>query len=109
MKWTNDVSVVSTAMVVAIEEGDVDTVGDLLARGAPVRARGPGGATFLHLAASVGAVRIMGLLLDYEAPVDVQDDAGRTPWRVARDVGQAEAARVLREHAAASGLAEESV
>ncbi|MGI4857694.1 MAG: ankyrin repeat domain-containing protein [Janthinobacterium lividum] len=95
MKWTNDVSVVSTAMAEAIGLGDVQEVGNLLARGAPVRARGPGGATYLHLAAWAGVGAIVRLLLDYEAEVEAIDDEGRTAWAIARAAGREDVMREL--------------
>ncbi|MCY0387930.1 ankyrin repeat domain-containing protein [Robbsia sp. Bb-Pol-6] len=100
MRWTNDVSTVSTAMAEAIERGDSHEVGDLLARGAPVRARGPGGMTFLHLAARAGAVPIITLLVDYDAQVNAVDEAGRTPLALAQEQGQAGAVRELLKHGA---------
>lgn len=95
MKWTNDVSTVSAAMAEAIRLGDVQEVGNLLARGAPVRARGPGGATYLHLAAWAGTGAIARLLLDYEAEVDAMDDAGRTASDIAKAGGKEEVTREL--------------
>lgn len=95
MKWTNDVSAVSTAMAEVIGRGDVQEVGNLLARGAPVQARGPGGVTYLHLAAWAGVGATVRLLLDYGAEVGAMDDEGRTALEMARAGGKEEVMREL--------------
>ncbi|MGI4858036.1 MAG: ankyrin repeat domain-containing protein [Janthinobacterium lividum] len=102
MKWTNDVSVVSTAMADAIGRGDVQEVGNLLARGAPVRARGPGGVTYLHLAALAGMGEIARLLLEYEAEVGAVDDAGRTALGMAQAGGRGEVVEWLVKYGTAN-------
>ncbi|KAH0173560.1 hypothetical protein KCU67_g1212, partial [Aureobasidium melanogenum] len=73
---------VRTALFLATEHGDLETVRVLLEYGpiGSVRMRGLNGATLLHRAAWRNYADLVELLLDKAADPNAQDDLGQTPW-----------------------------
>jgi ankyrin repeat protein len=68
-----------TALMEAAKAGDVETVKDLLHRGAEVDARSEKSKTALHYAAANGHVEVVKILLAQGASIDPRDRDGRTP------------------------------
>ena len=71
-------------------QGNHRTVAWLLAHGADVHARGPGGWTALHFAAERNTgPKTLAILVEHGADLSIRDDDGRTPLQVARLYGKA--------------------
>ena len=78
----------------AADEGDIDAVRDLLAKGAKVNSRGRSGYGALALAAKRGDVDIVQLLLDSGARIDAKNN-GATPLLEAARFGSLECVKLL--------------
>jgi hypothetical protein len=80
--------------------GDVETVKDLLERGADIHTRDKQGETVLMKAARVGNFPVVKLLIEYGAEVNAIDVTGGTALSYAKSFGQEEVATLLRSHGA---------
>jgi ankyrin repeat protein len=78
-----------------------ERVSMLLHSGADVNARGPNGATALHVAARAGFASVLQVLLENGAEVNVRTDDGSTALKLALKARRTEAAKVLERHGAA--------
>lgn len=76
--------------------GDPEVIRPLVEAGADVNARGGGGWTPLHLAASRGDVALVEYLLARGARADARGDDGRTAAEIAEERGHADAAARVR-------------
>ncbi len=76
-----------TALGVLVMSGDVETVGDLLSRGAGANHR-MNGVPVLSLAVVAGDDAMVGLLLERGADSALQSDDGATPGMLAMSLGQ---------------------
>lgn len=91
-------------LIEAVKAGNSDAVNELIEAGADINQQDEHGWTPLNWAAGKGDVTILKSLLDRGAdPVKVGRDE-RTPYLIALAAGQAEAARLLREAEAKSGV-----
>ena len=79
----------------ASQQGHLDVVRELLARGADVNARRNAGATALHHASWKGHAEVVRELLSRGAAVNARASNGRTPLINACDKGQLAAATLL--------------
>ena len=79
-------------LLLAVAPGHVEVARMLLDHGADVNAKGPSGASLLHL---TGKPELVKLLLARGADKDARDDAGRTPLHVDAVVAWLEAANIL--------------
>jgi ankyrin repeat protein len=89
-----------SALIIASSQGDLASVGDLLARGASVDLRDRNGATALAHAAYWGHVRIVHELIQSGAAVDALDSEGLTPLAHALILGQSQVVQLLLQHGA---------
>ena len=78
-----------------VDRGIIDVVALLIESGADIHARGAGGGSPLHEAASRNHPEIVQLLIDAGIDIDVKDDDGRTPLYDAANYSQIDAARKL--------------
>jgi ankyrin repeat protein len=88
------------ALHAAAQTGTHDALTRLLAEGADLNARSPGGETALMLAAARGRVEVIDLLLERGADVNAATDAGNTALMLAAARGQVDAVRALLAHGA---------
>lgn len=87
-------------LVIAANQGDIDTVRSVLERGVDIDSRIETGVTALMATAATGHVDILRLLLDSGADVNLTDDRGVTAISAALDTDQTAAIELLREHGA---------
>ena len=76
-----------TPLMEAAKVGDIETVKDLVKRGADLEAKSEKGKTALHYAAANGHVVVVTLLLEQGATVDARDRDWRTPLMLAAIYG----------------------
>lgn len=76
-----------TALMQAAKAGDIETVKDLLHRGAALDTRSEKGKTALHYAAANGHVEVVKLLLAQGAEIDARDVEWHTPLMLAAIYG----------------------
>jgi ankyrin repeat protein len=88
-------------LLVAVDEGDVETVKTLLDRGGNANERGMRGETALMMAAARGHVDVAGLLLKNEADIKGTCSAGMTALMSAASARQAEMVKFLLDNGAA--------
>jgi ankyrin repeat protein len=80
-------------------QGNHRTVAWLLAHGADVHARGPGGRTALHFAAERNTgPKTLALLVEHGADLSVRDDDGHTPLQVAELNGKPRLVEWIKRH-----------
>lgn len=79
----------------AASGGNLQTVGDLLAKGAPVNARQQHGWTALHSAAQSGNLEMVNLLLQRGADPGIQNDEGVTALDLAQKQNRTDVANRL--------------
>ena len=79
----------------AVRKGNIEAVKQHLAAGADVNAKGLGGLTDLHYAASGGQKEITELLFAEGADVNAKDESGKTPLHWAAWRGHKEVAELL--------------
>ena len=90
----------TTPLMTAAEQGDVNTVKDLLDKGADVNETGDFHSTALRQAAEKGNIGVIKLLLDRGANVNAQDAGGETALLVAALKGHSDAVKLLIERGA---------
>ncbi len=95
-----------TALMIAAENGEADTVQALLDAGAQVDAADPEGATALHVACWRGDTNIVARLLAAGAKLDATNQAGRTPLDVAVWEGREKVVQQLRAREAPGTVTE---
>ena len=95
-----------TALMIAAENGEPETIQALLAAGAKVDAADPDGETALHVACQWGYTNAVARLIAAGAKLDATNRAGRTPLDVAVWEGRAEVAQQLRALGAPGSVAE---
>ena len=95
-----------TALMIAAENGEAETVQALLDAGAKVDAADPEGATALHIACLRGDTNIAARLIAAGAKLDATNWAGRTPLDIAVWEGREELAQQLRALGAPGSVAE---
>ena len=88
------------ALEYAARAGYTRAVFSLIAAGADVNARGPGGRTALHLAVEGGRYDVLHLLLQHSADVNLRDDEGAAPIDDAIWRGLTDAVALLIAHGA---------
>lgn len=76
-----------TALMQAAKTGDIETVRDLLRRGASIQMTSEKGKSALHYAAANGHVEIVKLLIDAGADVNLRDNEWHTPLMLAAIYG----------------------
>jgi hypothetical protein len=95
-------------LIEAVKAGNFQAVSEMIDSGADVNQQDEHGWTSLNWAAGKGDTAIVRSLLEHGAdPLKLGRDE-RTPYLIALAAGQAEAARLLREAEARTGLAEGS-
>ncbi|MGE3276824.1 MAG: ankyrin repeat domain-containing protein [Vicinamibacterales bacterium] len=99
---------VSTPLVDAARQDDIETVRALLAQGADVNAAAPDGATALHWAAYRDDAALVGLLLDAGANAGAANDLRVTPLHLAAANGNATIVDALITRGAAPDPATEA-
>ena len=95
-----------TALMIAAENGEAETIQALLDAGAKVDAADPEGATALHVACWRGDTDAVARLLAAGAKLDATNRAGRTPLDVAVWEGREEVVQQLRALGAPGTVAE---
>ena len=85
---------------VAVQQGDLQRVQDLLAYGIDINASDDHGRTALHLAVLQKAKPLMELLLHNGAQVNVHDKDGNTPLHLAAESGEVDFVTLLLTHRA---------
>lgn len=85
------------ALLRAVEQGNAEELGNLLASGVDVNVRGMNGDTALHVAAEKGDLASMQLLSEYGADFAATNNAGYTPDDVAELAGMDDAAAFGRQ------------
>jgi hypothetical protein len=88
-------------LLVAVDEGDVETVKTLLDRGGNANERGMRGETALMMAAARGHVDVAGLLLKNGTDINGTCSAGMTALMTAANARQAEMVKFLSDKGAA--------
>ena len=76
-----------TQLICASKQGQLDSVKDLLHRGADITASSDKGKTALHYAAANGKTEIVKMLIEKGAEVDARDRDGHTPLMLAAIYG----------------------
>lgn len=89
-----------TPLLYAARRGDAELISILLAHGARIDTRGPGGLTALHLAVVDHRLAAMQLLLDKAADPNLRDAEGASPLDDAVWGGTPEAVAMLLSHGA---------
>ncbi len=82
----------------AASAGDVESVRELLKKGADPNAKNEYGNTPLHEAASRGHVDVVELLLEHGADPNIQNEYGWTPLHLAAYKGHVDVARLLLQY-----------
>ena len=95
-----------TALMIAAENGDAETIQALLDAGAKMDAADPEGATALHVASQWGHTNAAARLIAAGAKLDATNRAGRTPLDVAVWEGREELAQQLRALGAPGSVVE---
>ena len=96
----NNVSVSSTPLHRAAQNGNIEEVRRLLENGADVNAQANNGSTPLHAAAEKGQREVVQLLLDRGADIEVRDMFGDRPLHTAAEEGQREVVECLVKNGA---------
>ena len=96
----NNVSVSSTPLHRAAQNGNIEEVRRLLENGADVNAQANNGSTPLHAAAEEGQREVVQLLLDGGADIEVRDMFGDRPLHMAAEEGQREVVECLVKNGA---------
>ncbi|KAK4749824.1 hypothetical protein SAY87_027273 [Trapa incisa] len=90
----------SVRLMYSANEGDVDSIQDLLSSGTNVNFRDIDGRTALHIAACQGLADVVQLLLDHGAEVDPKDRWGSTPLADAVHYQNQQVIELLEKHGA---------
>jgi N-acetylmuramoyl-L-alanine amidase len=91
---------VNDRLIIAVNDGNIQAVEDLLTFGADVNLRMTEGITPLFIASQKGHTEIVKLLLEKGAQVDVKDTEGTTPLFIASQKGHTEIVKLLLEKGA---------
>ena len=94
-------------LLVAVTQGHLGGVRQLLQQGAPVGAKDPWGDTLLHKAAQVSTLKMCELLLEHGAGIDAKNDAGLTPLGRAVASGHVDVCWLLIAHGASLDVGKE--
>ncbi|KAK4757318.1 hypothetical protein SAY87_018619 [Trapa incisa] len=87
-------------LMYSANEGDLDSIQDLIASGADVNFRDIDGRTALHISACQGRTDVVQLLLDHGVEVDPKDRWGSTPLADAIYYKNQDVIRLLEKHGA---------
>jgi len=82
-------------LVKAVRNGDLKQTYKLLAQGADIGVKMPGGASLLHIAVEDNGLAVLELLIQRGANVNERDDRGQTPLHAAAFLGRSQCAGLV--------------